>query len=322
MNIVIASYLPESSHSIRTLNAKKDLSLAQQNLSPFTFTTEPEISIIDRAFNYGDGCFTTMYGEPSTVFLFEKHFQRLSRDCKKIDIDVCIDTLRQWVVLGLRNLLIKVSGAYAVKILVSRGIGTRGYDLPSNAISQVVVSIFPVTAVDSHGLVPDGYSFAVRQANMRLSSQLLLAGIKHLNRLEQVLAKRELQQSDCDDLLLCDQTGRLIEATAANIFYRKEGVWYTPDITNCGVSGIMRNAILAFMQNEGIHYQIKISLFSDLLDADAIFLSNAIKFVVPVSALLVSNKSYHYDVSIASVLRADLYEWMSIKDAYQYEGIS
>ncbi|MFT4654118.1 MAG: 4-amino-4-deoxychorismate lyase [Kangiellaceae bacterium] len=317
MNIVITSYLPESVHSIFTLNAEHDLQSALKNIVEFYVAPQQRLfskqCIKDRALNYGDGCFTTMYGESDAIFLFNEHFQRLARDCQKLSINVCLDTVKQWLLIGLGSMITKCHRAYAVKIIISRGVGGRGYELPEDANTSVIMSIFPSQPVDSKIAQSDNYHFSVKQANMSLSTQPLLAGIKHLNRLEQVLAKRELQQYECDDLILCDQAGILIEATAANIFYKKDGVWFTPELLNCGVSGVMREAILTFFKNEGLAYKVVPALFCELINADSIFLCNAIKFLTPVSTLSVASNIYSFDVLQASALNGNVYEWISMQ---------
>jgi 4-amino-4-deoxychorismate lyase len=216
-------------------------------------------------------------------------------------------------------MITKYHTAYAVKVVVSRGVGGRGYELPQHPSTSVVVSIFESNAIDSRKVQNDDYHYSVKRANMSLSSQPLLAGIKHLNRLEQVLAKRELMQYECDDLILCDQKGLIIEATAANIFYQKDGVWFTPEIINCGVRGVMRNAILTFFENEGLSYEIKQSPFTELLNADTIFLCNAIKFIIPVSIISVNHKTYRFDISHASTLAGSLYDWVSMQQSVRLE---
>lgn len=312
MNIFIASYLSETEQVVASSNAKADLLRAKSDIHAFHANGDSGISVKDRSMNYGDGCFTTIYAQENSVYLLPAHLQRLLRDCHKLGIEICTETIYQWLILGLNTMVTKSRNAFAIKILVSRGIGGRGYELPQSPNTQIVVTLFPVASLSLNDLNNEEYRFVVRQANMRLSSQALLAGIKHLNRLEQILAKRELQNSMVEDLLLCDQTGKLIEATASNIFYRKDGIWYTPDMGNSGVNGVMRDAILSFMQKEGLQHHIKIALFNDLFDAEAIFLCNAIRFIIPVSAIATGHKQYQYDVSSPRELLVNLYDYLSV----------
>jgi|GEM_PF-101321 4-amino-4-deoxychorismate lyase len=313
MNIVIANYLSESQFSIRALDAKQDLLAAQLDIGKFCVAADQalftKVCLQDRAFNYGDGCFTTIYGESTQVFLLNEHLQRLARDCHKLSIGLCLNTLQAWLLLALKCMITKSHAAYAVKILVSRGVGGRGYELPTQLNTSVVVSISPCQVSKPPG-IQRGYEYTIKQANMTLSSQTLLAGIKHNNRLEQVLAKRELQQYDCNDLVLCDNTGILIEATAANIFYQKDGVWFTPQIMHCGVSGVMRDTVIAFFQSVGVRCEINASPFSELLNADAVFLCNAIKFIIPVSAIVLNDKEHPFTLWEVSALAFDLREWI------------
>jgi 4-amino-4-deoxychorismate lyase len=323
MNIFIVNYLSKSANSICSLNAIEDLQAGLNNIGNFYIKPEQGLftkeSAKDRGLNYGDGCFTTIYSESNSIFLCDEHFQRLARDCQKLNIEVCLDTAKHWLLLALKHVDTKDHKAYAIKVVVSRGIGGRGYELPQDPNTTVIISLHPSQSFDLVCIQRDDYHYRLRQAKMYLSSQPLLAGIKHLNRLEQVMAKRELQQYDCDDLLLCDQAGNLIESTAANIFYYKNGVWFTPELASSGVSGVMREAVLAFFQEQGSLYEVKVSLFTELLDADAIFLCNAIKFIIPVSALTVNSNVYHFDLSPANTLGLNLYNWIRMQKSLTFE---
>ena len=324
MNIVIVSYLPNAHHNIRSSDAKGDLTHAIKNLSEFVIDDQQPLitkdDLRDRALHYGDGCFTSMYGDNQGLFLFNEHLQRLARDCKKLSLDVCTDTIKAWTLLSTAYLLAGYEDTYAMKIIVSRGVGGRGYDLPENAQTSIMISLFECDfALDA--LAPTGeYCFAVQQASMTLSSQPLLAGTKHLNRLEQVLAKRELAQYDCQDLVLCDASGFIIEATAANIFYLKDEVWFTPSVAASGVDGIMREAVLQYFSQQGIKCQICESPFSALANADAIFLCNAIKFVVPVSAVILNDKVYNKQMIQTLAIASNVYKWLSTKRRSKFES--
>lgn len=320
MNIFITNYLSEPNESIVTLSAHYDLPMAKQNIAHFAKPMLPSVSPKDRAFNYGDGCFTTMYAKDARVFLFNQHIQRLARDAELISIELCVEALTQWLVLALGQLLAQTYQACAIKVVISRGEGGRGYDIPQAPSPLVLVSILPILDIKLLENQGEYYRFCVKPAVMQLSSQALLGGMKHLNRLDQILAKRELQQANCDDLLLSDQSGNLIEATAANIFFRVNQIWYTPEISSSGVSGVMRSAILEFMNKNGLVCKVKACLVTELSNADAVFLCNAIRFVIPVSHIQINKQTYDYNVSSPAKLRHDVYKWISFAHSLNLKG--
>ena len=124
----------------------------------------------------------------------------------------------------------------------------------------------------------------------RLARQPTLAGIKHLNRLEQVLARREWQDPSIQAGLLADTTGDIIEAVSHNLFLVRGESLVTPDLQYCGVAGVMREYLLSLLKYEGVSVQVTTVSRQDILAADAIFLCNSIQGVWPVCEL--DGKSY------------------------------
>ena len=117
-----------------------------------------------------------------------------------------------------------------------------------------------------------------------MSTNTQLAGIKHLNRLEQVLAASERHSSDCDDGLMMNDDGLVIETTRANIFLRgASGRWITPDLNACGVSGVMRSLLIEeIFPLMGICLEIGVIGERDLDEYDELFICNSVRGIVPV----------------------------------------
>lgn len=313
INIFIASFLSESAPKHFSTVASRDSGIAKDKVS-FSDSVGAKnlgVSVLDRAVNYGDGCFTSIYCENGKVFILDQHLLRLEHDAHKLGIKFCTETLRHWLIKACESLLLdhKVP-AIAIKILVSRGSGGRGYEPPIVPVPQIVISFYPTKKLNVYPHITNIYKYRVEIASMALSTQPLLAGIKHLNRLEQVFAKQELQTKKCDDLLLCDQNGNLIEATAANVFYLRNQTWITPEINNCGVSGVMRKCILEYFQIHKIPYEIRKTGIQDILDAESVFLCNAIKFVIPVASIETKGKTVNYNVSLGFQTLAAVYAWL------------
>ena len=169
-----------------------------------------------------------------------------------------------------------------LKVIVTRGSGGRGYRVPDKTAATRIVQLheWPVfsPACAEHGV-------AVRICNTRLGHNPALAGIKHLNRLEQVLARQEWDDADIMEGLLLDTDGYLIEGTMSNIFLVRDETLVTPDLHQCGVAGIMRTRILELAGQLPIDIQICAIELQELLEADEIFICNSLIGIWPVIAV-------------------------------------
>lgn len=229
----------------------------------------PNLTCNDRSFLYGDGIFTTIQVKERKLSLWPLHVKRLQQGVNMLrlgDVD--------WSQL-YRNTSEAISASsQVIKILISRGQGGRGYG--TTAIAGPSVYITCSTMPDYSQWRQQGITLGI--AEFRLGIQPALAGLKHNNRLEQVLIKQELQTTDWDDLLVFDQMGYVSEASAANVFFFRNGSWSTPEITTSGVNGVMRQHIL--------HTQPEIAevrwMEQELADIEAMCLTNALMELVPV----------------------------------------
>jgi 4-amino-4-deoxychorismate lyase len=125
-----------------------------------------------------------------------------------------------------------------VKVLVTAGAG-RGYRTDGNAARRIVTAYPPSAPVVDHRI-----GATVRICRMRLATQLALAGLKHLNRFEQILARAERNGPGITEGLMCDVDGRLIEGIATNLFFVRDGRIVTPDLQRCGVARVMRRGLI------------------------------------------------------------------------------
>ena len=172
-------------------------------------------------------------------------------------------------------------GNGTVKLIVTRGPGPRSYRPPADpAVTRIVVSSAPKPRNDpEEGIV-------VRLCDTPLGLNPRLAGIKHLNRLEQVLACAEWDDPAIAEGLMSSVDGRIVCATAANVFLVREGRLLTPAIRDCGVAGVMRGVVLAAAREAGIDSEILDLRLVDFSAADEVFLTNAITGVRPVGEIL------------------------------------
>ncbi len=230
------------------------------------------VSASNRGLLYGDGVFETIAMFNGTPRFWQLHMDRLTIACEQLNIPLVPQQLLirevQTVSAG-RNLCV-------VKILLTRAESGRGYAPGKSAA--------PVRVVSAHEF-PEGIQsqvrlgIAARICNLRLAVQPGLAGIKHLNRLEQVLARAELTEPGIDEGILLDPDDHVVSATSANIFVVLNGRLLTPRMDRCGVRGVMRAAILQTFRPLCEQRRIQIDM---LPDAQEVFLCNAVRGVIPV----------------------------------------
>lgn len=233
-----------------------------------------QVPALDRGLAYGDGLFESIRFVGAMAPLWSRHMQRLGDSCERLRTPAP-DTAQLW-----REALevIRDMPQAVVRITVTRGVGERGYALPTAPQPMRVVAAFaPPQIADSmhaHGL-------HMRVCELRLAEQPLLAGIKHLNRLEQVLARAEWSDPAIAEGLLRDSHDRVISATMANLFAVIDGVLLTPALDRCGVAGVARAEVLAMRPDARV---TELSLQA-LSTASEIFLSSSVRGILPVKSL-------------------------------------
>ncbi len=255
-----------------------------------------QISIQDRGFNYGDGLFETMLLINHQPVFWDEHYQRLVKGCEVLGIRCPPEESLKGDIAKLWHLSPDVNVA-VIKIIVTRGDSKRGYQYPDNIVSNVVIflSTYPAYPVSYWN---EGVK--VKICETLLSSHKKLAGLKHLNRLEQVIARNEWQD-DYQEGLMADISGNIVEGVMSNIFIVKDNLVRTPLIINAGVNGIMRNIILKICEANGIMaLEDDISL-KQVLAADEIFLTNSIIGVWPVKQI--NNRLYTARLATKNIMK-------------------
>lgn len=230
----------------------------------------------DRGLQYGDGIFETIAVRNGTPLLWHAHLDRLARGVEALGLPA-ID-------IGALNAdvarLTTGTGHAVLKILLTAGTGGRGY---ARALQQPacnrIVSLHPFP---DHPPARWFEGVRVHVCVTRLALQPRLAGIKHCNRLEQVLARQEWSSPDIAEGLMQDTRGLLAEGTMSNIFAAQGGRLMTPALTECGVHGVMRETILEIAPEAGYPVEFMDAPLADWLEADEIFLANSIIGLWPV----------------------------------------
>jgi 4-amino-4-deoxychorismate lyase len=236
------------------------------------------ITTTDRGLQYGDGVFETLLVNNSTIVDWSLHSARLIRGCKVLgfhfsDIELCHqETCR--LIADIANHVDRC----IIKIIVTRGQGGRGYLPPNNPKPNRIISRYPLPNY------PQSYyqqGIELFLCKTRLAQNPQLAGIKHLNRLEQVLARQELPEN-FQEGLVCDFDHFVIEGTMSNVFMVKNKTLFTPSLDLCGVEGIQRENILMLAKQQGIPFHIKNIDLEEIQQADELFLTNSIIGIWPV----------------------------------------
>ena len=238
-----------------------------------------DIALSDRAVQFGDGCFTTARVLDGHVQWLPAHIARLQRGAAALMISgVDWQALTQEIVQAAGE-----QGQGVLKAVITRGSGGRGYS-PAGCLQPtriVTTSLYPA----HYGAWRErGVTLSV--SPVALAQSPLLAGIKHLNRLEQVMIRMHLEQTTADEALVLDTSGMLVECCAANLFWRIGRRVMTPDVTLSGVDGIMRQHILALLADHP-DYQAEIVRAppAALAEAEEVFICNALMPLLPVNAI-------------------------------------
>jgi 4-amino-4-deoxychorismate lyase len=240
----------------------------------------------ERAIAYGDGLFETLLVRDGSIPLWSWHRQRLEQSLPRLQLAVDLDALEQQCQAFAAHTFAEHAGQGIIKLILARAGGPRGYDYRAAISVTRHLAAYPVPRF------PRAYlreGIKLHLCSQRLAQNPVLAGIKHLNRLEQVLAAGEFDRQQSAEGLLLDSTGAVIEGCMSNLFIVRNGVLVTPDLRHCGVAGVMRALLLqAIAPAMGIAVAIERLTLADVLAADECFIGNSVFGIWPARALGVS----------------------------------
>jgi len=252
------------------------------------------VTATNRGLNFGDGLFETLVVHHGRPRRWQGHMDRLGIGCERLGLSMPPQSILlrevQTVSAGLSNAV--------VKIIICRGGPSKGYMPPENLPGERIVMA---------ERFPDGIAKMARKGvrtiicELRLALQPALGGMKHLNRLEQVLASAELREKDAREGILLDREGHVTCAVGANIFLVMEDRLLTPRLDLCGVRGVVRGHILAGFGARCEQRRVTLDM---LLEADEVLICNTVRGIVPVTA--VDDREY----DIGPVTR-ELQNWLA-----------
>ncbi|WP_213876674.1 aminodeoxychorismate lyase [Pseudomonas sp. dw_358] len=239
------------------------------------------VGLRNRGLAYGDGLFETIAVHNGRAVLLERHLQRLAVGCQRLalghDATLILTEVTRYAA---------AMGEGVLKLMLVRGDSQRGYAADPGRPAMRILQASPPAA---YPVVHAEHGIKMFPCATRLAEQPMLAGLKHLNRLEQVLARAEWQDSTFAEGLMLDTAGRLVEGVFSNLFLVRDGRLLTPDLSRSGVAGVMRSELLAQAERAGIPVWIGDLRLDDLAQADEVFVCNSVYGVWPVQAFAALN---------------------------------
>ena len=233
---------------------------------------QSKVSIFNRNVQYGDGLFETCISKNNKILFWQRHLERLNLGCerlniKKIQESTWISDLKKAFTLSSENNCI-------VKLILSRGDSLRGYGYMEDITPVRIVII----SEKKKSAAKDIFSLEFSESGFYSNPNL--AGIKHCNRLEQILARANLSS---DEAIMKDENENVISVTQGNIYLIYDGKLYTPKLDRCGVEGSRRSLIMGIARSLDID-AIESRISGDkLLQANEVFISNSVIGIQSVS---------------------------------------
>jgi 4-amino-4-deoxychorismate lyase len=235
---------------------------------------QSKASIFNRNTQFGDGLFETCLVENKKLLFWSNHFERMKLGCDRLKISMIDETL--WLSdIKKAFSLMKIDNCI-VKLVLSRGESLRGYSYKDN------IRPIRITIVSELKKNNQDKGFSLEFCNSGYNSNPKLAGIKHCNRLEQVIARAGIK---VDDGIMLDENENVVSVTQGNIFCIQGNRLITPNLDKCGIEGTRRAVILKIAVDLGFDINIKNLSVAELLRSDEVFISNSIQGVGPVNQI-------------------------------------
>ena len=235
---------------------------------------QSNISIFNRNFQYGDGLFETCVVNNNQILFWEKHLSRLDIGCRKLKIKNIEEEI--WLKDIKKALSLTSKKNCVLKLILSRGNSQRGYSYPDDILPVRVVIVSEMKNVQAKE------SFSLEYASSGYHSNPNLAGIKHCNRIEQILARSSLKR---DEAIMLDENQNIISVTQGNIYFIFGQSLVTPKLDRCGVIGSRRSLILELAESIELNVEEGNVSMNDAKKADEAFISNSIMGIQSVNSI-------------------------------------
>ncbi|MDH3621145.1 MAG: aminodeoxychorismate lyase [Gammaproteobacteria bacterium] len=232
----------------------------------------------NRGFQYGDGLFETIAIRGGKPRLWQSHLERLVKGCERLGLETTPDSLECVLDSALSGCEQDTSYCIA-KIIVTAASGVRGYGRSAPSPGEIYVGVFPATPRDKN-VYRDGVDTMLCET--RLATGSPVAGLKTINRIEQVLASSECRAAGLFEGFTRDADDRLICGTISNVFIVTNNRIRTPSLDRCGVEGTMRRLVIDLLNDQGTGVEVCDLAEDDLAAADEVFITNSQMGAVPV----------------------------------------
>ncbi|AKC60561.1 aminodeoxychorismate lyase [Blochmannia endosymbiont of Camponotus (Colobopsis) obliquus] len=238
-----------------------------------------KLSILNRIIQFGDGFFTTARLQNSMILLLDWHIERLETSSTRLLFNnINLSLLRQEMQVVADKCINGV-----IKVIVSRGNGKWGYNFDDKSTPPVRIIVYNPMPKYYTTWLKNGVKLSV--SPIRLARDIFFSGIKHLNRLEQIIINAYCNKNISDMALVLDTEDNIIECCNANIFWRRDMKVFTPSLTHAGVFGVMRRKILTLLPTLGYQYQEIMVGLEGIYEAEEVFITNSLLPVVSVNSI-------------------------------------
>ena len=236
----------------------------------------------DRGLQFGDGLFETLLLRDGRPLFEALHLERLTRGLAALDFPPCGGESAAHISSACAAIAARGWKWASLRLTVTRGGGPRGYAPPADPAPRFIVSANPLPR-DGATMLP---AASVATSEIRWSAQPRLAGIKHLNRLDQVLAAAEAVRRGVDEVLMLDQAGRPLSMSAGNLFAVFGDRIVTPPLSDCGIAGTRRRLVMEqWAPAIGLAVEESHLSMAQLQRSDELFFSNSLVALRPVGSL-------------------------------------
>lgn len=225
---------------------------------------------------YGDGLFETMVFRAGHLCWWSHHWLRLQTGLKRLGYPV-LDEQRVWQ--SLTPVLTTLTQDSLIRLTVTR-MGQRGYRAETDAEMLIEVQASPLPAQVWHG-----QGIKARWCKTTWAQQPLLAGIKHMNRLEQVLARSEWSDSTIAEGLVCDTQGQVISGSMSAILLRFGKTVLAADITQTGIDSVARRVVMEALPQLGYEPMVQALSKKDVMMSDEVLVMNVVQGVGSIAEL-------------------------------------